>query len=183
MRRTAQEKAAVVAYRASGLSHQEIAKRTGIPRRTVTDILDNPSVVEVVEAATIEQVTAAMWQTVSQASDGTKEAITRLRSIIADSRSRPADVVRASEALARLLSVVAPQYALLTGQATERTENLNLNIEEERPYPLAPEAIRSQVVGWMAMIENSTDDELLEREQMVMRLIEVAKNVARVDPR
>lgn len=156
-RHTPEQKAEVAGLRASGLTHEAIAQRTGIPRRSVTAILASTPISTVVEAATLEQVSSRLWAVVSA---GTEEALRRIH-----------DPATKAGELAQLLKVAADQYALLNGQATSRTENLNVNIEEERPLTTAEQ--RAQLVGWLELIERSTDDELTEfehRANMILRI-------------
>ena len=137
---TSQDAAKVAGLRASGLTHAQIAQRTGIPRRTVTAILGRTPVAEVVTSATREQVSAALWQVVAA---GTEEALRRIR----DPKTRAGEI-------AALIKVAAEQHALLTGDVTGRWEQ----VAQEKP-PLDWEQER-QLRQFIDAIEGATDEEL-----------------------
>jgi hypothetical protein len=164
MRRyTPQERANIAGLRASGLTEKEIANRVGIPRSSVNAILARTPVAEVVQAATLEQVTARLWEVVSA---GTQEALRRI--------AEPS--TRAGE-LAQLLKVAADQYAHLSGGVTERTENLNVNADADPIVWTTPE-MREHLVEYLAQIENSTDEQLIEHENKVLVIERIGRNMA-----
>lgn len=140
----------------------EAAKRTGIPRRTISKWLQEPDAL-IVREQTREDVAAALWQVVSE---GTAEARRRIKD--------PA--TRAGE-LAQLIKVAADQYALLTGGVTDRTESLNVHAEAELIQPVTTATLRAQLAEFMAMIENATDDEIAEHEHRVLQMIHGAKSL------
>ncbi len=117
------------------------AERTGIPRRTVSYWLQHSEYAVKIEPATIEQVAAKLWEAIVT---GTDAVLAGLR----DPKARLGDKATA-------LRVVSEQHALLTGRATARTENLNVEVTR----PLSPEE-DAQLDAFIAGIENASDDEL-----------------------
>lgn len=128
--------------RASGLTHKEIADRTGIPRRSVTNILGRTPVAKVVKSATVEQVSRALWEVVAA---GTAEALRR----IADPKTKAGE-------LAQIIRVAAEQHALLNGGVTSRTEAI------ETPTVQMTWEQKSALMAWLDDMEGKTDDELRE---------------------
>jgi transcriptional regulator with XRE-family HTH domain len=164
------EQAQVAGLRAEGLTHRAISQRTGIPRTSVTKILSKATAVQVVTEATRDQVSKALWATVSAASTGAQEAITELRAIIADPKERAAAKVRAAEGLARVLSVTAEQHQLLVGQSTSHV-NVNARLQGQGmgdEWQMTPEEVRQReeerrtASEFIRVIESSTDAELEE---------------------
>lgn len=90
--------------------------QTGVPRRTISSWLggERPAPeLAAMAASSREQVAQKLWEAVTV---GTEAVLAGLR----DPKSRLGDKANA-------LRIVAEQYALLTGGATSRSENLNLN--------------------------------------------------------
>jgi hypothetical protein len=167
MRHSPQDRAAVAGLRASGMTHKQIAQRTGIPRTSVSYILAQAPVAAVVERATVEQVSASLWAVVAA---GTDEALRR----IANPRTRAGEI-------AQLVKVAAEQYSLLNGGVTSRAETLSFNADLT-DVPFTRDDVRSEVLGLLASIENATDEDLAAHEQQALQAIEIARGLATYDP-
>lgn len=92
--------------------------------------------------------------------------------IIRDSAASDRDKVRASE-------VALDRYQLMSGGATERTENLN--VEVDAGPMVTRDEVRAELIEWMGMIERATDAELAEHEAKAERFLQIATNVASAD--
>lgn len=100
----------------------EAAKATGIPRRTISSWLQKGSTttspaIRAAIVATEEATAAKLWETLTL-------GLEQVRAGLLDPKARLGDKARAIE-------VVAAQWQLLTGRATGRTENANLNVNVE----------------------------------------------------
>lgn len=142
-RYTPEQEAEVAALRATGLLQEQIAERTGIPRRSVANILARTPVAEVVSRETAERVAERLWSVVSAASD---EALRR----IADPRTKAGE-------LALLLRIAAEQHALLTGGPTARTETVERTVFES-PALTADE--QAALRAWADTLLGLSDAEL-----------------------
>jgi transcriptional regulator len=147
------DEARVAGLRASGLTHKQIAQRTGTPRTSVSLILQRAPVAQVVTRETRESVSAALWQVVAQ---GTEEAIRRIH----DPKTKAGE-------LAQLLRVAAEQHAMLTGQATS---NINVNARiagkgTSDEWQMTPEEVQARydeeriAAQFWATLEAMTDEE------------------------
>lgn len=99
---------------AAAMGPARAADKLGIPRSTVRAWRDLPALRRVVEQ-TRTQVAEKLWQGVAL---GVDEVLRGLQ----DPKTRLGDKARA-------LEVLAQQHALLTGGATSRTANVNVNLD------------------------------------------------------
>jgi hypothetical protein len=144
---TPHEQAQVAGLRVSGLTHKQIAQRTGFPRTSVTKILARTPVSEVVTTATRKVVEERLWSVLAE---GTEEALRRIH----DPKTRAGE-------LAQLLRVSAETYQLFTGGATARTEQYQVTVEQD-----------SELREWLSKIANATDEEIAAQpEERLLRLI------------
>lgn len=137
--------ARVAGLAATGMTHKAIAAETGIPRRSVSSILERHPVAQVVTAATKEQVSAALWSVVSA---GTNEALRR----IGDPNTRAGE-------LAQLIKVAADQYALLTGGPTQNVNVKQTTVDTYGPLGIPPNT-RRVLVDWLREVESLPDEDL-----------------------
>lgn len=143
---TPAQEAEVQTLASQGLRQREIARRTGIHYRTVSRILARPesaAAVRILTEATRQDVASALWEVVAA---GSAEALRRIQ----DPKTRAGE-------LAQLLKVAAEQHALLTGGATARNENLNLNAEVG-----ISDTDRAIALEWLDTIQDASDEELAE---------------------
>jgi hypothetical protein len=99
------------------LGSVEAAKRTGIPRRTISSWLGpdaNMALVTPAILASEEAIAARLWETLAL-------GLEEVRRGLLDPKARLGDKARAVE-------VVAQQWQLITGRATARTESAVLNV-------------------------------------------------------
>lgn len=132
-RRTySQEERAEALGLALSLGSVQAAKRTGIPRRSISNWLAgkaHPEMLATMEPASREQVASRLWEAVAR---GTEEVIRRMD----DPKARLADV-------ARSLEVVSQQHALLVGGVTRRSESFSVSASVDTITPAQRgEAIR-----------------------------------------
>lgn len=157
-RYTPQDEAQVAGLRTSGLTHQQIAVRTGIPRRSVTAILARVPVAEVVTATTREQVSARLWAVVSE---GTEEAIRRIH----DPKTKAGE-------LAQIIRVAAEQHALLTGDVTARTATV-----EESRQPVLNWEQTENLRRYFEQIANASDEDLAANALEIQRTMRLHARV------
>jgi hypothetical protein len=158
MARNAEAKAEAIAI---GMVQGAIAasKATGIPRRTISrwlaegDTKDSP-VVRAAIVATEEAIADRLWETMQL-------GLEEVRAGLLDPKARLSDKARA-------LEVIASQWQLITGRATSRTENANLNIDGS-PDELSPEEAE-QLEDWLV------------RNDVGLRLIEAKRAGERPNP-
>ena len=91
---------------------KKAGRQLGIPYRTISHWMARPDVKGVV-AASRDELLGRLWEAVSV---GTEQVLTGLR----DPKARLSDKAQA-------LRVVAEQYQLLAGEATQRIESSNVN--------------------------------------------------------
>jgi hypothetical protein len=99
------------------LGSVEAAKRTGIPRRTISSWLGpdaNMALVTPAILASEEAIAARLWETLAL-------GLEEVRRGLLDPKARLGDKARAVE-------VIATQWQLLSGRATARTESAVLNV-------------------------------------------------------
>ncbi len=122
-------------------------ERTGIPRRTISSWMSGErgarGTAAIIDAdpATRQAVTSRLWEAVTV---GVDAVLAGLR----DPKTRLGDKAQA-------LRIVAEQYHLLTGQATSRSESLNVNVNQPMTWQQ-----RDQLSAWLTAIEGASDDEL-----------------------
>lgn len=153
---------------ALAIGADKAAAQTGIPRRTISSWLSGERTAPELEAAisrSRDDVAARLWEAVTV---GTEQVLAGLR----DPKARLGDKANA-------LRIVAEQYALLTGAATARTETLNVNADLELPITNAD--VRAELLEWMTRIESATDEELIEHEAKVGRVMEIAQRVLTIE--
>jgi transposase-like protein len=113
---------------------KEAGRRLGIPYRTVSHWLARPEA-QVAITRSRDDVAAKLWEAVTV---GTEAVLAGLR----DPKARLSDKAQA-------LRVVAEQYALLTGGATSRSENLNINADAELAPPQLSWEEMAQLAEWL----------------------------------
>lgn len=140
---TEQERADAVG-RALAVGAKKAAAELGIPRRTLSSWLHRPSPgVQAAIVSSEKDVAARLWEAVDA---GTTAVLEGLR----DPKARLGDKANA-------LRIVVEAHALLTGGATARTENLNLNAEVG-----ISDADRAIALEWLDTIQDASDEELAE---------------------
>lgn len=139
------------------LGAKRAAAETGIPRRTISSWMGTPAA-QVIEGQTREQIADKLWTAVQTGVDVILRRMT-------DPHARLSEVAKA-------LEVVASQHSLLTGQATARSESVNLNVNTVRePLGLDPET-RRFLAEWVREIENAPDDQLTEFDARYLNVFE-----------
>lgn len=154
---------------ALSIGADKAAAQTDIPRRTISSWLSGERTAPELEAAisrSRDDVAARLWEAVTV---GTEQVLAGLR----DPKARLGDKANA-------LRIVAEQYALLTGGVTERTENVNVNVDT--PSALAGPEVRAYLTQFLAAIENASDDELAENEAKVLQVLGISRNVLLYEP-
>lgn len=120
---------------------EEAGKQLGIPRRTVSSWHHRPA--QAVVIAKTRQDFAAQY------AEAEAKALERVLKILSDPKSRPRDIIDAGE-------WVSKQRTLLSGQATERSENVNVNVD----YPAITYEQRANLLAWIEEMESKTDAEI-----------------------
>lgn len=120
------------------------SEQTGIPRRTITRWLKEPSgITTILRAETRQQVAERLWTAVVE---GTDAVLAGLK----DPKARLGDKASA-------LRIVVEAHQLISGGPTSRTETTTAS--SVRPMS---DYERAQLRDWIDAIQGSTDDELRE---------------------
>lgn len=164
-RRYSDDEKALAVGLAASLGPVRAARQLGIPARNVSLWMSEPRWRTYLEASHDQ-----ILETLRQASAAAASDLLR---IIRDPNASDRDKVRASE-------VALDRYQLMSGGATERSENLNVEVQAASAYT-TPE-IRAQLAEWMAIIERATDEEMAQVEDKASRMLEIASNAALYDP-
>lgn len=157
------EKAEAVG-RAAIVGPVRAARELSIPHRNVSAWMADPRFATIREASH-ESIVETLRTAAAAAADD-------LLRVIRDPQAADRDKVRAAE-------VALDRYQLMSGGATERTENMNMEITS--PAFTTPE-IRAELVQYMALIENATDEELEKHEAKAERFLQLASSAAMYDP-
>lgn len=147
---TEAERAAAVG-RALAVGTKKAATELGIPRRTLSSWLQRPTAeVQAAIASTRTDVAASFWAVVDA---GTKAMLAK----IGDPKTRAGE-------LAAIVKTAVESHALLTGGATARTANLNVNLEADPTSRWADnltweqgEAVRKSIDEMSKLIEYDED--------------------------
>jgi hypothetical protein len=118
------------------------ARQLGIPVRTVTNWTHSAEAT-VLRIGTQEQLAERLREAMAV---GIEQVLAGLR----DPKAKLGDKAQA-------LRVVAEQHALLTGQATSRTESFNVNAESK----ITPDE-REAALDWARQVSHASDEELRE---------------------
>jgi hypothetical protein len=133
------------------LGSVEAAKRTGIPRRTISSWLGPDADMALVTPAILaseEAIAARLWETLAL-------GLEEVRRGLLDPKARLGDKARAVE-------VIATQWQLLSGRATARSENVTLNLSPVDALTLQEQAelrdyIDASYATAVAQLEEETD--------------------------
>ena len=145
--------------RAAIIGPVRAARELSIPARNVSAWMADPRFAAVREASH-EQILGTLR---SAAAAGVDE----LLRVIRDPKAADRDKVRAAE-------VALDRYQLMSGGATERTENLNVEVDGG---PITSRDIREELRTWMDVIANASDEEIAAHEDRAERFLTITSNV------
>lgn len=148
------EVAEVAGLRAAGLTHEAIAERTGIPRRTVSAILKRQPVADVVTA----EVQADMLTRMKEAHE---RALTAVHAGLDDPKARLADKAAA-------LRILGEQINLTEGRSTS---NLAVAVRGEGDYPLTDGLSDAERAALRAVIDRGMDEEMYGPVWVIVDLV------------
>lgn len=134
---------------ALAMGTKQAAAKLGIPRRTLSSWVQRPTAeVQAAISRSRDDVAARLWEAVTT---GTEAVLAGLR----DPKGRLGDKANA-------LRIVVEAHALITGGATARTENLNVNADADWTRPLTDDEAENvrQSFDEMTRLAALPEDEL-----------------------